>query len=44
MPGFNSALARYFDDQVTVIVLMSLDDVDMDTVFLGLAELHLPDR
>jgi CubicO group peptidase (beta-lactamase class C family) len=44
MPGFNSALARYFDDQVTVIVLMNLDDVDMDTVFLGLAELHLPAR
>jgi D-alanyl-D-alanine carboxypeptidase len=44
MPGFNSALARYYDDQVTVIVLMNLDDVDMDAVFLGLAELHLPNR
>jgi hypothetical protein len=44
MPGFNSALARYYDDQVTVIVLMNLDDVDMDAVFLGISELHLPNR
>ena len=44
LPGFNSAMARYYEDQVTVIVLMNLDDVDMDTVLLGLAEVHLPDR
>ena len=44
MPGFNSAFARYPDDRLTVIVLMNLDDVDMDVIFTGLAELYLPDR
>src|SRR6185295_2547821 len=44
IPGFNSAFARYPDDRLTVIVLMNLADVDMDSVFTGLAEIYLPDR
>jgi len=44
LPGFNAQFRRYIDDGVTVAMLMNLDDVDDDTIALGVAELHLPPR
>jgi CubicO group peptidase (beta-lactamase class C family) len=41
MPGFRSDIARFVDDGVTIIVLMNLDDVDIDRIIDGLAEVYL---
>jgi CubicO group peptidase (beta-lactamase class C family) len=41
MPGFRSGFARFVDDRLTVIVLMNLDDVDINSVVQGIAKLHL---
>ena len=42
MPGFRSDFARYLDDRLTIIVLMNLNDVDIDSIRHGLANLYLP--
>jgi D-alanyl-D-alanine carboxypeptidase len=41
MPGFRSNIARFVDDDVTIIVLMNLDDVDIDALIAGLAAVYL---
>jgi CubicO group peptidase (beta-lactamase class C family) len=41
MPGFRSDIARFVDDDLTIIVLMNLDDVDIDAVIDGLAAAYL---
>lgn len=42
MPGFRAKFARLVDDRLTIIVLMNLDDVDVDTIVYGIAALYLP--
>jgi D-alanyl-D-alanine carboxypeptidase len=42
MPGFRAAFARFVDDQLTIIILMNLDDVDVETIVQGIAALCLP--
>ena len=42
MPGFRAAFARFVDDRLTIIVLMNLDDVDVDSIVYGIAALYLP--
>ena len=42
MPGARAAFARFVDAGLTIIVLMNLDDVDIESIVNGLAELHLP--
>jgi D-alanyl-D-alanine carboxypeptidase len=44
LPGFAAQMHRYYDDRVTVILLMNLDDVDDDVIASGIAELYLPGR
>ena len=41
MPGFRSDIARFVDDDVSIIVLMNLDDVDIDAIIGGLAAVYL---
>lgn len=42
MPGFRTKFARFVDDRLTIIVLMNLDDVDVDSIVHGVAALYLP--
>jgi D-alanyl-D-alanine carboxypeptidase len=42
MPGFRAKFARFVDDRLTIIVLMNLDDVDVDSIVRGVAEFYLP--
>ena len=42
MPGARADFARFVDAGITIIVLMNLDDVDIETIVNGLAELYLP--
>ena len=42
MPGARASFARFVDSGLTIIVLMNLDDVDIDSIVHGLAELYLP--
>ena len=42
LPGFASQLHRYYDDRVTVITLINLDDADDDSIAVGVAERFLP--
>jgi CubicO group peptidase (beta-lactamase class C family) len=42
MLGFRAAFARFPDDRLSVIVVMNLDDVDIETIWRGLANLYLP--
>jgi D-alanyl-D-alanine carboxypeptidase len=44
MPGFRARYARFVDDRLTIIVLMNLDDVDVDSIVDGIAALYLPAR
>jgi D-alanyl-D-alanine carboxypeptidase len=44
MPGFRADIARFVDEGLTIIVLMNLDDVDIDTIVRGLANIYLPAR
>jgi D-alanyl-D-alanine carboxypeptidase len=44
LPGFVAQFHRYLDDRVSVIVLMNSDDVDDETILVGVANLYLPDR
>jgi len=41
MPGFRAGFARFVEDRLTVIVLMNLDDVDIDSILNGVAALYL---
>jgi hypothetical protein len=41
MPGFRAAFARLVDDRLTIIVLMNLDDVDVESIVYGIAVLYL---
>jgi CubicO group peptidase (beta-lactamase class C family) len=42
MPGFRAGFARFVDQGLTIIVLMNLDDVDLDSIVRGVAQLYLP--
>ena len=42
MPGARSSFARFPDDRLSIVVLMNLDDVDVETIVQGVAELYLP--
>jgi CubicO group peptidase (beta-lactamase class C family) len=42
MPGARAAFARFVDAGLTIIVLMNLDDVDIESIVNGLTEIHLP--
>ena len=44
LPGFKSQMHRYYDDRVTVIMLINLDDADDDSIAAEVAELYLRDR
>ena len=44
MPGARADLARFVDDDSTIIVLMNLDDVDINAIVRGVATLYLPAR
>lgn len=41
-PGARTAFVKFLEDRVTIIVLMNLDDVDIDSIVEGLVALHLP--
>jgi len=42
VPGFRAGFARFVDDGLTVIVLMNLDDVDLESIVRGVARVYLP--
>jgi CubicO group peptidase (beta-lactamase class C family) len=42
MPGYRGEFSRFVDDGVSVIVLMNLDDVDVETIVSGVARFYLP--
>jgi len=42
MPGARSEFARFVNDRLTIIVLMNLDDVDVDSIMRGIALIYLP--
>ena len=44
MPGARAGFTRFPDDRVTIIVLMNLDDVDIESILVGLIKIHLPRR
>jgi hypothetical protein len=41
MPGFRAGFARFVDDRLTIVVLMNLDDVDLDSIVRGVAAFYL---
>jgi D-alanyl-D-alanine carboxypeptidase len=41
MPGARASFARFVDSGLTIIVLMNLDDVDIDSIVHGLADVYL---
>ena len=41
-PGVRTKFARFVDDRLTIIVLINLDDVDVDSIVYGIATLYLP--
>ncbi len=42
LPGFRAKFARLVNERLTIIVLMNLDDVDVDSIVYGIAALYLP--
>ena len=42
LPGFRAHLARFVDANLTIIVLMNLDDVDPHAIVGGVAAIYLP--
>jgi D-alanyl-D-alanine carboxypeptidase len=44
LPGFAAQFHRFLDDRVTVVLLINLDDVDDESIALGVADLYLPER
>jgi CubicO group peptidase (beta-lactamase class C family) len=41
-PGARAKFARFVDDRLTIIVLMNMDDVDVDSIVYGVANFYLP--
>ncbi len=41
-PGARASFARFLEDRLSIIVLINMDDVDIDTIVQGLAALYLP--
>ena len=39
-PGVRTKFARFVDDRLTIIVLINLDDVDVDSIVYGIAALY----
>jgi D-alanyl-D-alanine carboxypeptidase len=44
MPGFRAAFARLVNDHLTIIILINLDDVDVDSIVHGIVALLRPER
>ena len=44
MPGARAAFVKFPKQRLTIIALMNLDDVDIESIIGGLAALHLPPR
>jgi CubicO group peptidase (beta-lactamase class C family) len=42
MPGARAGFVKYPDDRLTIIVLMNLDDVDIESILGGIASRYLP--
>ena len=42
MPGARAGFVKYPDDRLTIIVLMNLDDVDIESILGGIASQYLP--
>ena len=42
-PGARTSFTRFLEDRLSIIVLINMDDVDVDTIVLGLAALYLPE-
>jgi CubicO group peptidase (beta-lactamase class C family) len=43
MPGFRAAFARLVNDHLTIIILINLDDVDVDSIVHGIVALLRPE-
>jgi len=41
IPGFRAQFARFLDDKLSIIVVMNLDDVDIDSIWRGIADIYL---
>ena len=41
-PGARASFTRFLEDRLSIIVLINMDDVDVDTIVQGLAALYLP--
>jgi CubicO group peptidase (beta-lactamase class C family) len=42
MLGFRTQFARFLDDRLSIVVFMNLDDVDIESIWRGVAALYLP--
>ena len=42
-PGARATFTRFLEDRISIIVLINMDDVDIDTIVQGLAALYLPE-
>ena len=42
LPGFRAALARFLDDQLTVVILANSDSANSSSLAVGVAALYLP--
>ena len=40
-PGARASFTRFLEDRLSIIVLINMDDVDVDTIVQGLAALYL---
>lgn len=43
-PGARASFTRFLEDRLSIIVLINMDDVDIDTIVQGLAALYLTKR
>ena len=41
-PGIRTKFARFVDQRLSIIVLINLDDVDVDSIVYGIAAIYLP--
>jgi CubicO group peptidase (beta-lactamase class C family) len=44
MPGTRAHISRFLDEDLTIILLMNLDDVDIEPIVAGVAAQYLPKR
>jgi CubicO group peptidase (beta-lactamase class C family) len=44
MPGTRANFSRFTDQELTIILLMNLDDVDIEPIVAGVAARYLPER